>query len=233
MAPKKILIFILFICLSNKNLAQVVGSKFHKIVVKEILQVNSYTYLFVEENSKKIWLAVPNFDAKIGETYYYKGGMKMVNFKSKELNKTFESVYFISAVYDNPFEEKKSTFKHASNIDINSDVKAINEKLTLTIEPSYGVISIAEVFKNRKKFEGKRIKIKGQVTKFNSQVMSKNWIHLQDGTYFENNFDLTFTSSEEVKIGDIVILEGLVTLDKDFGYGYFYNLIIENSILIK
>lgn len=231
---KKFLILVLFVALYNISSAQVASSKFNKIIVKEILQVSSYTYLLVKEGGETKWLAVPYIDAKVGSVYYYKGGMEMVNFKSKELNRTFESVYFLSAIYDNPFEkEEKATFKHATNIDIKQDVKSGNDKLTLRFEPVDGVISIEELFKNKKKYAGKKIKIKGQVTKFNAQVMSKNWIHLQDGTDYNNNFDLTFTTNANVNIGDIIILEGIVSLDKDFGYGYLYALIIENSILIE
>ncbi|MCF6222170.1 MAG: hypothetical protein L3J34_00450 [Flavobacteriaceae bacterium] len=230
---KKFLILVLFIALYNISSAQVTSSKFNKITVKEILQVSSYTYLFVDEGAENKWLAVPYFDAKIGGVYYYKGGMEMVNFESKELNKTFESVYFISAIYDNPFEEKKTTYKHATDADLKNDSQQKNEKLNLKLKPLEGGVSIAELFKNKNQYSGKKIKIKGQVTKFSMQVMRKNWIHLQDGTDYNNNFDLTLTSNAEVKVGDIIVLEGIVYLDKDFGYGYFYELIIENAILIK
>ncbi len=230
---KNILMLVLFIALYNISSAQVNNSKFNKIVVKEILQVSSYTYLFVDESNENKWLAVPYFDVKVGGVYYYKGGMEMVNFNSKELNKTFESVYFISAIYDNPFEEKKTSYKHTSDVDQKKDSEQKTGNLNFKLEPVEGGISIAELFKNKNQYAGKKIKIKGKVTKFSAQVMRKNWIHLQDGTDYNNNFDLTLTSNAEVKVGDIIVLEGVVYLDKDFGYGYFYNLIIENAILIK
>ncbi len=233
MYSKKQLILVLFIALYNISSAQVTKSKFHKIIVKEILQVSSYTYLYVDEGTENKWLAVPYFDAKVGGVYYYKGGMEMIDFKSKELDKTFESVYFISEIYDNPFEEKKTSYKHVSDIDIKKEDKQKNGKLNLKLAPLEGSVSIAELFENKNQYAGKKVKIKGQVTKFSAQVMSKNWIHLQDGTDYDNNFDLTLTSNAEVKVGDIIVLEGIVSIDKDFGYGYFYSLIIENAILVK
>jgi hypothetical protein len=63
--------------------------------------------------------------------------------------------------------------------------------------------------------------------------MSRNWIHLQDGTNHEGDFDLTITTNEEVNIDDVVVITGKLTLDKDFGYGYFYKLIIEEGKVIK
>ncbi len=52
--------------------------------------------------------------------------------------------------------------------------------------------------------------------------MGKNWIHLQDGTEHSGDNDLTIASQMEVKAGDIITFEGKITLDKDFGSGYFY-----------
>ena len=60
--------------------------------------------------------------------------------------------------------------------------------------------------------------------------MNKNWIHIQDGTDFSGKFDLTVTSDKEVSVGDIVTLEGKIALNKDLGYGYFFDVIMEDAI---
>jgi hypothetical protein len=77
------------------------------------------------------------------------------------------------------------------------------------------------------------VSIKGQVTKFSDSIMNRNWIHVQDGTNHENDFDLTITSNEIVKIGDVIVISGKLTLNKDFGYGYFYKVLIEDGKIIK
>ena len=60
--------------------------------------------------------------------------------------------------------------------------------------------------------------------------MKRNWVHLQDGSRFKGQDDLVFTTTKAVPAkGDTVVAEGTVVLDKDFGYGYFYSVIIENS----
>ena len=61
--------------------------------------------------------------------------------------------------------------------------------------------------------------------------MNKNWVHLQDGTKDGDNFDLVITTLDAVNTGDVVIFEGVVTLDKDFGSGYFYEVIVEDALL--
>ena len=59
--------------------------------------------------------------------------------------------------------------------------------------------------------------------------MGKNWIHIQDGTGAKGTNDLTITTKNIVKLGDIILVEGTLELDKDFGSGYKYDIIIEDA----
>ncbi len=230
---KTFLTFTFIITFSIFGFCQKPESTFQKVVVLEVQQVNSYTYLYIKENDNERWLAIPSMDAKIGEVYYYKGGMEMTDFNSKELNKTFESVLFLASINKNPIDDEKTVFQHGSRIDSTKTSTVNLEKLNFIIKPVDGGISIAELLKNKKSYDSKTVRIRGKVTKFNSQVMSKNWVHLQDGTEYNGKFDLTLTTNAEVKVGDIVTMEGKLFLDRDFGYGYFYSLIIENAVLLK
>ena len=63
--------------------------------------------------------------------------------------------------------------------------------------------------------------------------MSRNWAHIQDGTDNNGNFDLTVTTQETVNIDELVTFEGTIALDKDFGAGYFYPIIMEEAVIIK
>ena len=76
---------------------------------------------------------------------------------------------------------------------------------------------------------GKVIKVTGKCIKLNRMIMGRNWVHLQDGS--GNNFDLTVTTTENVELGSIVTLEGTIALNKDFGAGYKYNVILEGATL--
>jgi len=106
-------------------------------------------------------------------------------------------------------------------------------KEELTIEKAEGGITIAELFENKKEYSGKTVKVKGKVTKVNPEIMGKNWIHLQDGTIYEGEFDLTITSDVIPETGSIVTIEGKVALDKDFGYGYTYPIMLEEAKIIQ
>jgi hypothetical protein len=91
-------------------------------------------------------------------------------------------------------------------------------------------LTIAELFKNRDAYVGKKVTLRAKVTKVSRQIMKRNWIHLEDGSRFMNMDDLVFTSTQTPpKVGDIVYATGTVVKDKDFGYGYFYPLIVENA----
>jgi hypothetical protein len=200
----------------------------HKAVVLEVIQTTMYTYLHVEEKDGDKWLALPGMEAKANETYYYTGGMEMNNFESKELGRTFPTVYFIESVSKSPDLTAKDEMSYP-----HSGSKTKTEKQQVNVQPAQGGITIAELYKNKSSYAGKKVKIKGQVTKFNANIMDKNWIHLQDGTDFEGRFDLTTTTATVVAVGDVITLEGVVNLDKDFGYGYSYEILLEDAALIE
>ncbi|MHC4961738.1 MAG: OB-fold nucleic acid binding domain-containing protein, partial [Planctomycetota bacterium] len=84
-------------------------------------------------------------------------------------------------------------------------------------------------YSNRTAYANTVVRIKGQVTKVNLGIMGKNWIHLQDGTGDTGSNDLLVTTQETVTLGDIVIFEGTIALNKDFGSGYSYEVLMEDA----
>ncbi len=199
----------------------------HTVVAKDVIQTTGYTYLLLTEEGKEYWAAVSRFDAVKGKTYYYNNGMEMQNFKSKELNRTFESIQFIQEFSDQPIQEKVQaplTTKGRQSVDKVDGIK---------VEPVAGAVKLADLFANKANYAGKKVKVKGQVVKYSPEIMNKNWIHLQDGSEANGSYDLTITTLETVEVGKVVTLEGVLAIDKDFGYGYKYDLILEESKIIK
>ncbi len=103
----------------------------------------------------------------------------------------------------------------------------LNQSPVEQVEPAEGAIQIAELMNNRSQYEGKTVKVTGKCVKVNAEIMGRNWIHLQDGS--GENFDLTLTTDEAVEVGSIVTMEGTVALNKDFGAGYRYEVIMEDA----
>jgi hypothetical protein len=204
-----------------------------KVIVQEVIQVTSYTYLNVLEGEEKTWIAVPTMEAKIGEVYYYKGGVEMPDFQSTELNRTFNSVLFLGAITNaNAVDPVNGIVDpNAPKEKANPGKQPTRDRLELNIEAVEGGIRIATLFEHAEQYAGKSIKVVGEVTKFNPNIMGKNWIHFQDGTAFDGAYDLMITSQENLSVGDVVVFEGIIALDKDFGAGYFFKVIMEDAVL--
>lgn len=213
----------------NKPAAQSAApaSNMHTVVARDFMQTTGYTYLLLAENGKEYWAAVSRFEAEKGKTYYYTDGMEMTNFKSKELNRTFESIQFVQDLSDQPIQPRKQeplTTKGKQNIEKVAGIK---------VEPVSGGVKIADIFANKGNYAGKKVKVTGQVVKFNAEIMNKNWVHIQDGSESNGSYDLTITTTETVAVGTVVTFEGVVAVEKDFGYGYKYDVIVEESKLVR
>jgi hypothetical protein len=205
---------------------QTTGEDIHSVVVNEVLPTTKYVYLKVTEGNEHYWIATMKQPVKIGEKYYFKGGLLKTNFESAEYNRVFEKVYLVSSlVAENHGNENTSTNKTGSWKDNIKTISPSNLGKTDTPNP----VKIAELVKDPKKYDGKTILISGECVKVNSHIMGRNWIHLNDGT--NSGFDLVITSNDNVQAGSVVSMTGTVVLNKDFGAGYRYDIILENGIL--
>ncbi len=197
----------------------------HKAKVEEVLEAKSYTYLRLSENGNDYWIAITKRPMETGETVYFDKGLKMENFKSADLNRTFESVLFVQDISTHPTSSQQPMM--GGN---NGQMGKPNiQKEDVSIAPAEGGITISKLFANKKSYENKTVKIKGKITAFNSDIMDKNWAHIQDGTSSGDNYDLTVTTNKDVKVGDVVTFEGKIALNKDFGYGYSYEVLMEDA----
>jgi hypothetical protein len=196
-----------------------------EVVVDEVHQTGSYTYLYVTENDGQYWMAVTLADVKKGSTYYFSEIMEMNDFYSKELDRNFESIFFVGNLSDKPIPAQPQQTQSAPQTGMRPEI----QKQDLSIEPVDGSISLAELYERRLELNGQTVKVVGQVAKFNPSIMSRNWVHIQDGTGTEEFFDLTVTTQDMVSPGDIVLFEGIITLQKDFGSGYYYEILMEEA----
>ena len=199
----------------------------HEIKVLEVLQANSYTYVKGEENGSEKWLAIMKSDVEVGKTYYYGDAMEMTNFQSKDLDRTFKSVYFLSHLSETPLENNAAAMM-APGADPHKK-QAITKK-DMSIQHEAGETTIANLYDKKETLQSKKVTVKGVVTKYNPGIMNRNWVHIQDGTGGENSFDLTITTQDQVTVGSIAKFEGVVAIDKDFGHGYKYDLILEEAV---
>lgn len=100
------------------------------------------------------------------------------------------------------------------------------------IERAAGGKTVAEVFAEKDQLAGKPIILRGKVVKTNANIMGKNWLHVRDGSGAEGTNDLTVTTTGTLpNVGDTVLLTGPVVLNKDFGMGYQYDVMVEDALV--
>jgi hypothetical protein len=62
--------------------------------VAETMDSGGYTYVFLENNGQKTWVAIPQTKVTVGQQVTCQPGFEMKNFTSKTLNRTFASIIF-------------------------------------------------------------------------------------------------------------------------------------------
>ena len=215
-----------------------------QIFYGKILEIKSalgYKYLNIDENGTKLWIAIANAPVAVGEKIGYDKRTMMKDFKSKSLDQEFKEIYFSSDVYLAQKSKGPKSMKEMLGLDTKKDPHAsmgvgkssepedakpalpFVEKDTYTIE---------EIHMWRKDLDKKTITLTATVFKVSKEIMKRDWVHLGDGTGKEKKLtdDLVFTAENSgLKAGDKVLAKGKVAVNKDFGYGYFYPVIIENS----
>jgi hypothetical protein len=89
--------------------------------------------------------------------------------------------------------------------------------------------TVAALYKEKAALAGQLVRVQGKVVKVNNGIMGRNFLHVQDGSGDKTSNDLTVTSNQTAKIGDQVTVTGKVVVNKDFGSGYSYPLMLEEA----
>jgi hypothetical protein len=204
----------------------------HTGKVLKVINSGGYSYIELKKKSgEKIWLAITAAEIPVGSQQTFNPGMIMTNFESKTLKRTFDQIVFTELVTpakgskDNKEVSGKSP---GSKGTVSPDVKVKVKKAT-----GKNAYTIAELYKNREKLNKKKVVFRGKVVKVSSNIMGKNWIHLRDGSggHATGDFNLVLTSKSVPAEGEVVLAKGTLYKDKDFGGGYKYEVIIEDTEL--
>lgn len=199
----------------------------NEVVVNEVLQTSGYTYILGQQSNQEMWMAVTKTEVKVGEKVYFSEAMEMNNFESKELNRVFDRIYFVDKISKQPINAEMQKAEVIARQQ--EGMKKLLDSIQLS--PAKNGQSIGELYDNAKKFDKQKVKVRGQVVKVNMDIMDRNWVHLVDGTKGNSKSDLTFTTQDVVQVGDTVVFEGVLAIDREFGAGYVYPLIVEEAVL--
>jgi len=205
--------------------------------IVETMNSGGYTYLCIERDGKKSWVAIPETKVAVGENISLPPGYEMVNFTSKTLNRTFEKIVFTtgptSAQSAHGASDKMSV--HGGTMGSKSADTSTTESIKVEKATGMNAYTVAEIFGKRTELDKKNVVVSGKVVKVSAGIMGKNWLHIQDGSgnAKDGNNDLVVTSQDISKVGDVVTANGTLYKDKDFGSGYKYDVIVEEASIKK
>ncbi|MBU4376463.1 MAG: hypothetical protein KKD29_03185 [Candidatus Omnitrophica bacterium] len=229
-----------------------------KASIVEFKDVTNYTYLDLKDSTGRIWAAIPKAPVETGDEIELANIIVMKDFHSKSLDKTFATILF--AV---PFSKESNARCPLPNVETPAKTMAGMPSGMMSGDMPRGAVpragtgagksremlrdirvvkatgdnayTIEEIYAGKKTLAKSTVKVRAKVVKFMPNIMGKNWIHIQDGTGSAEkmNNDLTATTVETVNIGDEIIVQGALSVDKNLGSGYVFAALIEDVSVEK
>ena len=228
--------------------------------VLEVIDVPSYSYLRVgAKGTDGTWAAVPTASVKVGAAVQVTGAMKMTDFQSKALGRTFPVIYFGTlgdgasartlppATGDNPHGAGANPHgmgadphgmgagptaadPHAGMNGAAPAAAPVDVKPLARAEGPNGK-TVADVIGQRTTLSGKAVKIRGTVVKVNTGILGRTYLHLRDGSgdAAAGTNDIVVTTEATPTLGETVVVEGKVVLDRDIGSGYKVATMVEDA----
>lgn len=195
--------------------------------VLESLEASRYSYLRLETESGEIWAAVPQTDVQVGEEVTVVGPMPMDGFESESLGRKFDRIVFGTLEQS----QGQDTMQLLKDAHAGAGTTSTQEPIKVERASGPDGRTVEEIFARRRDLNGKKVAVRGKVTKVNPNIMGKTWIHIQDGTGSAEakTNDLTVSSGTTPSVGDTVLVEGILTADKSLDMGYDYPAIIEDA----
>ena len=226
--------------------------------VVERIDAAPYSYLRIAGPAGEIWAAVPQAAIENGTEVVIENPMAMDGFESTTLNRKFEKIYFGTLAGKGGAPQAAApagmpppggapgpaggmppgvmppggmppggmAAQHAAAGAGPTDVGDVKvPKAT-----GANARTVAEIHAQKAQLKEKKVTVRGKVVKANANIMNTNWLHVRDGSGAEGTNDLTVTTPGNVPgVGDTVLVTGTVALNKDFGMGYSYDVIVEDA----
>ncbi|HET8725314.1 MAG TPA: nucleotide-binding protein [Anaeromyxobacteraceae bacterium] len=230
--------------------------------VLERIDAAPYSYLKIASASGEVWAAVPQAPVNAGDEVVIENPMPMDGFESKTLNRKFEKLYFgtlggqggaaqagapagmppaggmppgaapeAGQMPPGGMPPPGMAAQHAAAAAGPTDVGDVKVPKATGKDAK----TVAEVHAQKAQLKEKKVTVRGKVVKANAGIMGKNWFHIRDGSGSQEkgDNDITITSDANASVGDVIVVVGVVRVDKDFGAGYAYPVIIEEATFTK
>lgn len=194
--------------------------------VSETFDSGGYTYVKVSAKGKDTWVAVPQMPVAVGDEVVYEEGTEMGAFSSPTLKRSFDNIIFTSGLTVNRSAKKLAGEEEKQKA-------AQVEKAT-----GADAYRINELYSKKSALDKKQVRVRGKVVKVSKNVFGHNWLHLLDGSGQVGKGDhklvvTTAANAVEAAVGEVVTVRGPVALNKDFGAGFGYEVMLEEVTVEK
>ena len=220
----------------NPALAAPVPAGMLRGVVLETMNAGTYTYVFIKTDQDERWVAVPKTAVLVDDVVQTQQGMPMSSFESKTLNRTFDLIYFAGGLQNlsAPAAAAPAAVESGAALPSNHPTTDTTVKIPaadIKVAELTPGQDIAYVYANKDSLAGQQISLRGEVVKYNANILGTNFIHIQDGSgdVANGSNDLIVTSTTETAVGETIVLTGTLVLDKDFGAGYTYPVLMDDA----
>ena len=201
--------------------------------VLETMNAGGYTYVFLDTEQDQRWIASLETPVQVGDVVQTDQGMPMQGFTSKTLNRTFNVVYFVGGLQNLSGGAQAPAQASGEMPPGHPDISGAGQAASATVEVAAYEEGkdIAYVYANKDELAGQPVTLRGKVVKYNPGILGWNFVHIQDGSgdAAAGNNDLIVTTRADTAVGETVVLSGTLVLDKDFGAGYSYPVLLEDA----
>jgi hypothetical protein len=221
--------------------------------VLEVLPAAPYTYLRIKAAQGEVWAAVPAADIKVGAPVTVLVQVRMDKFQSPSLQRTFDAVYMGTLAGAAPAAPvaaapvAPAAAPAAMPAAMPSAMPSASATAAVHGAPQFPVMekvakatgpdahTIAEIYARKAALNDHTVVVKAKVMKYMEGILGRTWMHLCDGSGGPQtmDFDLTVTTKDGTKVGDVVTVKGTLHLNKDVGSGYVYPVILEDARIVR
>ena len=198
--------------------------------VLEVLDAKDFTYMRLKTKDGESWASVPKAKVSVGSNVTIENATAMKDFKSTSLHRTFPVLIMGNLAGAKPASPHGGGMgeTHARGI------PAVDmSNISVPKATGANAQTVADVVTKRAELKDKPVLVRGKVVKYNGGIMGRNWVHLRDGTGADGGNDILVTTKNTTKPGEVVTAKGVVRIDKDFGSGYAYQVLLEDATLLK
>lgn len=224
--------------------------------VLEVIDVPKYTLLRLADGRQpERWAAVSTASVKVGDIATIDDATEMKAFTSATLKRTFDSIWFGTlrsptdpqgsptdpgGTANGPIAEDSSAEVTAEEPPMpahhRSPLEGGDDVAVGPVAPAAGPLGrrIDALYAERAKLAGQKVRVRGVVVKSMAGILGQTFVHIRDGSGDRTlgTHDLTVTTQADPRVGDTVLFEGTVAVDKSFGSGFTYPALLDGARLV-